>query len=99
MSRPILKSLDHKDALARVRDWTRARFELPADAMIAVSERACAIPGGPPLETVVGFWTADETRHHFRIFKPAADIAVDDLPFAWLKDALAQPPDFVCDCC
>jgi hypothetical protein len=23
----------------------------------------------------------------------------DDLPFAWLKDALAVPEDFVCDCC
>ena len=99
MSRPVLKSLDHRAALRRVREWTRVRFSLPADAMILVSERACTIPGGPPTETIVGFWTAEETRHHFRIFKPVAEIAADDLPFAWLKDALAQPPDFVCECC
>jgi len=99
MLRPALKSLDHNDARRRIREWTRARFGLPGEAMIVVSERACAIPGGPPFETVVAFWTGAETRHHFRIFKPVADIAADDLPFAWLKDALAQPPDFVCDCC
>jgi nitrate reductase delta subunit len=99
MPRTVLKGLDHKDALARIRGWTRARFSLPADAMILVSERACAIPGGPPVETLVGFWTGAETRHHFRIFKPALEIAPDDLPFAWLKDALAAAPDWQCECC
>ena len=99
MPRRVLKSLDHGDALRRVRDWTRERFTLPAAAMILVSERDGTVPGGPPVETVVAFWTAEEARYHFRVFKPVAEVTLDDLPFAWLKDALAAPPDFACDCC
>ncbi|HTY69394.1 MAG TPA: hypothetical protein VMH36_22255 [Alphaproteobacteria bacterium] len=99
MPRPVLRSLDHGDALRRVREWTRTRFGLSHDAMILVSERDGTVPGGPAVETVVGFWTDRETRHHFRIFKPVAEIVPDDLPFAWLKDALAVSPDWQCECC
>jgi len=28
-----------------------------------------------------------------------AELVTDDLPFAWQKDSLAVPVDFVCDCC
>ena len=52
------------------RAWTRARFALPEDAVILVSEIACGLPGCPPLETVVAFWT-DDRRHRFKLFKPA----------------------------
>jgi len=94
----IKKSPAHIAALDRVREWTRLRFALPDEATIVVSEVACALPGCPPLETVIVFWEG-ETRHHFKVFKPAAEVVDDDLPFAWLKDALAVPEDFVCDCC
>jgi hypothetical protein len=94
----IKKSPEHLAALDRVREWTRARFSLAEDVTILVSEVACMLPGCPPLETVIVFWDAD-TRHHFKIFKPVAEVVHDDLPFAWLKDALAVPDDFVCDCC
>jgi nitrate reductase delta subunit len=94
----IKKSPEHAAALDRVREWTRARFALPEHATIAVSEIACTLPGCPPLETVIVFWE-DDKRHHFKVFKPVAEVVHDDLPFAWLKDALAVPEDFVCDCC
>jgi nitrate reductase delta subunit len=94
----INKSPEHGEALGRVREWTRERFRLSDDATVVVSEVACALPGCPPVETVVVFW-AEERRHHFKIFKPVRQVVVDDLPFAWLKDALAVPEDFVCDCC
>ena len=87
------------EALERVEAWTRRRFALPADAVVMVSELACALPGCPPLETVVVFWSAEGTRHHFRMFKPVADVVEEDLPFAWLKDSLAVPEGFVCECC
>jgi nitrate reductase delta subunit len=45
------------------------------------------------------FWTADGKRHHFKLFKPVEEVACDDLPYAWLKDALAVPEGFECDCC
>ncbi|MBV8537265.1 MAG: hypothetical protein JO128_16820 [Alphaproteobacteria bacterium] len=99
MPRPVLKSLDHAAALHRVREWTRARFSLPDGAMIVASERDGTIPGGPAVETIVAFWTGEETRYHFRVFKPVAEIVPDDLPFAWLQDALAAPPDWQCECC
>jgi hypothetical protein len=92
------KSPDHSAAVDRVRAWTRERFALPDDATVSVSQIACALPGCPPLETVIVFWIG-QTRHHFKIFKPVAEVVNDDLPFAWLKDALAVPEDFMCDCC
>ena len=94
----IKKSPEHHAAVDRVREWTRARFQLPDEAAILVAEIACMLPGCPPLETVVAFW-ADERRHHFKIFKPVADVVYDDLPFAWLKDSLVVPEGAECDCC
>ncbi len=89
----------HHEALERVRAWTRARFGLPVDDVILVSELACALPGCPPLETIVAFWTETDKRHHFKIFKPVAEVVADDLPPAWLKDALAVSEGGDCECC
>ncbi len=95
---PLKKSPAYHEALARVREWTRERFTLPADATILVSEIACGLPGCPPLETVVVFWIG-ETRHHFKFFKPGREVVFDDFPPAWLRTALAVPDGFECDCC
>jgi nitrate reductase delta subunit len=85
-------------AADEVRDWTRERFGLPADATVMVAEVTCAVPGCPPLETVVAFWI-DGTRHHFKVFKPLAEVAADDLPPAFLKNALADIEGIGCECC
>ena len=98
MLAPYRKTPSQLAVLGRVRSWTRERFKLPEDAAILVSEVACALPGCPPLETVVAFWV-DETRHHFKLFKRAEEVVCDDLPFSWLKDSLADPRDIVCECC
>lgn len=99
MLKPFKKSPKRLEASERLKALTRERFKLAPDTAIFVAEVECALPGCPPLETVVSFWTADGTRHHFKIFKPVADIVCDDLPFAWLMDALAVPEGFECDCC
>ena len=85
--------------LERVRAWTRERFSLPDDAALLVTELACGLPGCPPLETAVAFWSAPDRRHHFKVFKPAAQVTPDDLPYAWLRDAMRVPDDFSADCC
>ena len=72
---------------------SRSRDTLP----VMVAEVACGLPGCPPLETVVAFWTADDRRHQFKLFKPVAEVVSDDLPFAWLKDALVWTGED--DCC
>ncbi len=82
-----------------MKEWTRERFKLPEEAAILVAEIVCALPGCPPLETVVAFWTADQMRHHFKLFKRAEEVVYDDFPYAWLMDALAVPEGFECDCC
>jgi nitrate reductase delta subunit len=92
------KNTEQLQGIDRVRDWTRERFGLSGDAPLLVTEVACALPGCPPLETVVAFWTGDNLRHHFKIFKPAAEVVPDDLPYAWMKDGLVVPDGFVCDC-
>lgn len=91
------KGPNHTAALDRVREWVRARFALGEEAIL-VAEVACAVPGCPPIETVIAFWS-DERRHHFKVFRPVVDVIEDDLPPAWYKPALAVSDDFVCDCC
>ncbi len=85
-------------ALERVRKWTRARFALADDETIMVSEMACGVPGCPPIETHVVFWTA-AGRHHYKVFKPLAEVAEDDLPPAFMKNALIALEGLDCDCC
>jgi hypothetical protein len=85
-------------ALDRVRDWTRARFKLAELETVMVSQIACGVPGCPPIETHVAFWT-DAGRHHFKIFKPLAQVSEDDLPPAFMKNALVALEGFECDCC
>jgi len=87
-----------QEALDRVREWTRQRFKLSEEAAILVSELECRLPGCPPLETVIAFWEND-SRHHFKLFKPVAQVALDDLPFTWMKGELIVPDDFSCECC
>jgi hypothetical protein len=89
----------HDSAAAdQVRDWTRTRFALTDDETIMVSEMACGVPGCPPIETHLVLWTA-AGRHHFKIFKPLADVVEDDLPPAFMKNALIALEGVDCDCC
>ena len=92
------KSPERAAALARVRGWTRARFALTEDDTAMVSELACNVPGCPPLETHVVFWTV-AGRHHFKIFKPIMEVSEDDLPPAFMKNALVALDPFECACC
>src|SRR5262245_4224294 len=92
------RSPGHAQALDRLRGWTRLRFALPADATILAAEIACELPGCPPRETVVVFWTDAATRHRFKVFKPVEQVVEDDVPFAWLKDALIDDESGL-ECC
>jgi hypothetical protein len=94
-----MKNEQRIEAMRRVRTWTAERFSLPADAIVAVSEKTCSLPGFPPLETHVLFLPPDGKRHHFRMFKPVTEIALDDLPYAWLRDSLLVVEGAGCGCC
>jgi hypothetical protein len=85
-------------AADRVRDWTRTRFALTEDDTVMVSEIACSVPGCPPIETHLVFWTA-AGRHHFKIFKPLTEVIEDDLPPAFMKTALIWAEGLECSCC
>ncbi len=93
------KSPAHRAALARVKAWVRARFKLSDDDTILVAELECVVPGCPPLETVIAFWTEDTQRRHYKIFKPVEQVVEDDLPPSWMKNALIVPEGTGCDCC
>jgi nitrate reductase delta subunit len=92
------RDVEQMRALERVKAWTRESLLLAADETVLVCEVTCARPGCPPLETVVTFWTGGAERHWFKVFKPVAEVAFDDLPPAWLKGALyaADPVDGAC---
>jgi hypothetical protein len=90
---------EHAAAVDRLTAWTRERFKLAEDAAILVSEVACELPGCPPIETVVAFWTGNETRHQFKLFKPVAEVVLDDLPPGWMKPALVAIEGIGFECC
>lgn len=85
-------------ALDRVRAWTQTRFALAEDKTVMVSEIACAVPGCPPIETHIVFWTT-AGRHHFKVFKPLPEVKEDDLPPAFMKNALTWVEGAECSCC
>ncbi len=89
----VRKGPERLQAVDRVGQWTRERFGLPKEAAISVAEVACTLPGCAPLETAVMFW------NQFKLFKPVAEVLVDDLPFAWLREALAVQEGVGWDCC
>jgi nitrate reductase delta subunit len=92
------KRPDNAAAVDRLRHWTRTRFTLADSETIMAAEIACAVPGCPPIETHVVFWTG-LGRHHFKIFKPVAEVTEDDLPPAFMKNALIALDGADCDCC
>ena len=93
------KSPEQIDALNRIETWTRTRFKLLPEEAVMVTELACILPGCPPLETVVAFWTTNQTRHYFKIFKRADAVLDSDLPYAWMKPGLAVPEGYDPSCC
>jgi hypothetical protein len=90
--------LERSRAIARVREYARQRFHLSGDDTVTVAELACALPGCPPLETIITFWIGEQ-RHHLKLFKPATEVIPDDLPPGWYRSALAVNSDFEGDCC
>ncbi len=98
MMRPLRRGADQAAATERVRGWTRARFALGEDETVMVSEIACTVPGCPPIETHVVFWTT-AGRHHFQMFKPLAEVVENDLPPAFMKSALTWLEGVECSCC
>src|SRR5688572_30180185 len=92
------KGMAHLEAVERLKDWTRARFGLAGDEVVVVSEAEGTLPGCPAWETVVAFWAADGTRHHFKVFKRVEAMDCDDLPPPWMKAALAVHASD-CPCC
>ncbi len=83
--------------LERIEALVRARFEVPEDEIVLVSEEAGRLPGLPTRMTTILFWTGRTARHRLRLFKPAAEVSAADLPQSWLRGALVDEGDG--DCC
>ena len=95
----LRKGVGHLEAVERVKDTTRSRFGLGESDTILVTESSPSLPGFPPHETKVVFWTADGTRHHFKVFKPVEEVAEADVPPAWLRESLTGAEGVDCSCC
>ena len=88
--------MDRANAASRVKAWTRSRF---GDVTVLVTELESAVPGFPPLHTVVAFWNAEREHFHFKVFRPLESVAEDDIPPAWYRDALRVSLGVDCGCC
>ena len=84
-------------AVQNIQRWTRTRFKLAMDAPVLVAEVTCTMPLCPPLETAVAFWTEDEKRHQFKLYKPMAEVVYDDI--GWLMGSPADHDGLSWDCC
>ena len=93
------KPAGHRDAVEQLKDWTRARFALAEEDTVMVTEEKPSYPGCPPMETVVAFWIAGSSPHHYRVFKAARDVVEADIPPGWMRDALTGIPGTTCSCC
>jgi hypothetical protein len=85
-------------AVRQIKNWTRERFTLTGDMVVVVSELECGAPGCPPLETVVTFWTDENHRHAFKVFKPITKVQLEDFPPYWMKRAIISTSDDL-SCC
>lgn len=97
MLTPLKAPPEYLEALEAIKGWTRTRFRLPPEAPVLVAEVACSVPGCPPRETAVAFWTDSDVRHQFRLFKPVAEIAYDDI--GWLMGWPDSHVDSAWECC
>jgi len=95
----VRKGVGHLEAVERIKDATRGRFGLGADDTVLIAESVPALPGFPPHETKVVFWTADGTRHHFKVFKAVEEVADEDVPPAWMRESLTAAEGVECPCC
>jgi hypothetical protein len=84
--RPSYENLEH---LERVETCVRVHFALAPDDLVIVSEDPGRLPGYPPLQTTVLFWSQG-LRHRFVVFKPVAMVVAADLPVVWLRPALVE---------
>jgi len=89
----------HPGDLTRVGEAARARFRLASASPVTVEELAATERGFPPLETRITFWSGNDLRHQYRVFKPAHAVTAADLPPWWMKDALIVEDFPFCDCC
>ena len=93
------KGVRHLEAVEHVKDLARERFGLGPGDTILVAESVPTLPGFPPHETKVVFWTADGTRHHFKVFKPVEELTDGDVPPAWMRESLTGAEGVECACC
>jgi hypothetical protein len=98
MLRTSARKAERLAAVRQIKVWMRERFTLSDEVPVMVSELACGMPGCPPIETVVAFWTTPQTRHSFKVFKPADAVTEEDLPPSWMKDAIICNGDDL-SCC
>jgi nitrate reductase delta subunit len=87
------------DAIKRVRQLARVHFGMREDDAVFVAQTECTRPGCPPLQTIVVFWSPDQTRRLFKVLKPAPEVETDDLPPPWLVEALGSFEQDDSACC
>jgi len=85
------------EAEAQLRQWARERFGLSASSAVLVAELRCTVPGCPPLETALAFWTDAGDRRQFKILKPATEVTRGDLD--WLISGKDSKETDYWDCC
>ncbi len=92
-SGPDKATLTH---LERIESAVRGAYGLGPETVVLVREEAVRLPGYPPRVTVARFPDAAGRAIRWAVYRPAAEVAKEDLPPAYL---LSLYIDDGSDCC
>ncbi len=62
-----------------IKQWAREVFTLPAESVLFVSELACADEFCPDVMTLIAFWTTDNLRQEYRVYKAMRFMVYEDV--------------------
>jgi hypothetical protein len=66
-----------------VKQWTREALVLDDEAIVSVSEVACALPGCPPRETIILVMGAERATRQVSIHRPLTEVNFKDVEAVW----------------
>lgn len=64
----------------QIKEWVRARFTLPEDVTVLVTEIMCDQPGCAPVETIIAILRKDGTREQWKSARPMKEVKKEDIP-------------------
>ncbi|MBO0719425.1 MAG: hypothetical protein J2P41_01290 [Blastocatellia bacterium] len=73
------KSKNDPAQIAAIKSWVVEYFHLSEEVPLMVTELQCTEEGCPPLETVIAILDTPGNVRQYKVFKPLAEVAAEDI--------------------